>query len=197
MFESFAAEILGSQPPIPFSASTISLYVAYLFQKSFAPSTISTYLSAIGYVHKMLALPDNTQSFLVDKLVVGAYRLGHKIDIRLPITIPVLNNLVRAIPAVLASSYEQCLFRAMYLFAFSAFARIGELVTVYNVPLDNVLKLSDITIKYVGKQIQEVQVAFRQFKHNVKQGPQLISFSHGEAAFSSVQSIYAYLQNSP
>lgn len=68
-FESFSVEVLGQVSSLSLSVSIISLFVAYMFKKSFSPSAISTYLSALGYVHKMLSLPDNTRTFLIDKLV--------------------------------------------------------------------------------------------------------------------------------
>lgn len=57
-FESFSVEVLGQVCSLPLSVSTISLFVAYMFKISFSPSTISAYLSALGYVHKMLSLPE-------------------------------------------------------------------------------------------------------------------------------------------
>lgn len=169
-FESFSVEVLGQVSSLPLSVSTISLFVAYMFKKSFSPSTISTYLSALGYVHKMLSLPDNTRAFLIDKLVTGTYRLSQTIDTRLPITIPILNKMLLAIPVILNSYYEQCMFKAIFLFAFSTFARIGELVSVRDIPQEHTLQLSDVSLTSVQGEIKEAVVSFRKFKHNIKEG---------------------------
>lgn len=141
-----------------------------MFKKSFSLSTISTYLSALGYVHKMLSLPDNTRTFLIDKLVTGTYRLSQTIDTRLPITIPILNKMLLAIPVILNSYYEQCMFKAMFLFAFSTFARIGELVSVRDIPQEHTLQLSDVSLTSVQGEINEAVVSIRKFKHNIKEG---------------------------
>ncbi|VDI66828.1 Hypothetical predicted protein [Mytilus galloprovincialis] len=133
-FDSFCTEIMNQSLQPPLSVATISLFIAYMFKKSYAPSTISTYLSAIAYVHKMMSMPDNTQSFLVEKLVTGTYRLSKTFDSRLPITIPILNKLIQSITLVVKCTYDQVLFKAIFLFAFSTFSRVGELVTSKKCP---------------------------------------------------------------
>lgn len=60
-FETVCNEVLSVVIRPPLTVTVVSLFIAYLFKKSFAPSTISTYLSALAYVHKMLSLPDPTQ----------------------------------------------------------------------------------------------------------------------------------------
>lgn len=193
-FEEFCTELIGQSMELPLTGATISLFVAYLFKKSFAPSTISTYLSAIAYVHNILELPDPTKSFLVDKIVTGTYRLSSTIDSRLPITIPVLNRIVQIIPSLSISSYDQSLYRSMFLFAFSAFARVGELVSTHNVPDENIMQLQDISFLSSSGKIQEVQACFRKFKHNVKGSSKTIVFSHGRTRISAVDSLVEFVQ---
>ncbi|CAC5377478.1 unnamed protein product [Mytilus coruscus] len=125
-FDSFCTEMMNQRLQTPLCVATISLFIAYMFKKSYAPSTISTYLSAIAYVRKMMSMPDNTQSFLVEKLVTGTYRLSKTFDSRLPITIPILNKLLRSITLVdkCIHVYDQVLFKAIFLSAFSTFFRV-------------------------------------------------------------------------
>lgn len=182
---------------LPLSVATVSLFIAYMFKKSFAPTTISTYLSAVAYVHKMLSLPDNTQSFLVDKLITGTYRLSHTADSRLPITVPILNKLLVHLPSVILEYYDRILFKAIVLLAFSAFARIGELVTTKTVPEDHVLQLQDITVIYVESKATAIEVCFRKFKHNVKGTSHTIKFSNGPSSESAVLAIVEYLKIRP
>lgn len=196
-FDSFCTEIMNQSLQPPISVATISLFIAYMFKKSYAPSTISTYLSAIAYVHKMMSMPDNTRSFLVEKLVTGTYRLSKTFDSRLPITIPILNKLLHSITLVIKCTYDQVLFKAIFLFAFSTFSRVGELVTTKNAPNDNVLLLHDVSLSYVQGKAAEVQVCFRKFKHNVRGMPKTISFSHGTAMESAVVPMVEYLKVRP
>ena len=48
---------------LPLSTTTIALFVSYLRARKLAPSTISSYLSAISYVHKIKDLRDPTKEF--------------------------------------------------------------------------------------------------------------------------------------
>jgi hypothetical protein len=114
----------------------VSLFIAYLFKKYFAPSTISTYLSALAYVHKM--------SLLVHKLINGTYRLFKPFDSRMPITITIINRILVCIPSVILAKYEHYLFRALFVFACSAFARIGELFVVRDGDTSKVIQLADV-----------------------------------------------------
>lgn len=196
-FDSFCTEIMNQSLQPPISVATISLFIAYMFKKSYAPSTISTYLSAIAYVHKMMSMPDNTRSFLVEKLVTGTYRLSKTFDSRLPITIPILNKLLHSITLVIKCTYDQVLFKAIFSFAFSTFSRVGELVTTKNAQNDNVLLLHDVSLSYVQGKAAEVQVCFRKFKHNVRGMPKTISFSHGTAMESAVVAMVEYLKVRP
>lgn len=191
-FNSFAMNVFNATLTPPLSIATISLFTAFLHRKGHAPKTISTYLSAISYIHKMLSLPDPTDSFLVKKLTAGAYRLRPSFDLRLPITIPILNLLIASLDHTASSYFERILFQAMFLFAFCTFARIGEITT--SDKSHTVIQLSDICFykNKVGK-ATEVGVTFTEFKHNVSKQAHTISFNDGYAKRSAVQALSDYL----
>ena len=52
----------------PVSVNNLALFISYLSAKKFASSTISTYVSALSYVHKLGNFPDPTKNFLMQKL---------------------------------------------------------------------------------------------------------------------------------
>ena len=72
------------------------LLISYLTFRKLALSTITSYLSAISYVHKLRGLHDPTKSILIQKLLTALSR-RQPVDIRLPVTRPVLHELVRAL----------------------------------------------------------------------------------------------------
>ena len=59
---------------------------SFLSARKFASSTILTYFSALGYVHKLSNLPDLSKNFLVQKLLMAHIRLHPAPDVRLQIT---------------------------------------------------------------------------------------------------------------
>lgn len=183
----------------PSTSATVALFVAYLTHKQLGPKTILTYLSAVGYVHKMLSLSDPTQSYLIQKLVHGAFRLRPSADVRLPITVPILNKLIDAADHVANVIYDRVLIQAMFLFAFSCFARIGELTYTSADTTQNILQLSDVAteIPAGSTQASSISVTFRMFKHNTKGSPKTITFSHGPTQLSGVAALIRYLQVRP
>ena len=126
------------QPPI--DVSVICAFVAYLQNKGYSPKTMSTFLSAaISYSHKILDHSDPTSAFIVNKLIAGVYRRRPSFDSRFSTTVEILNQIVRSVNHTTEGLYDQCLYKAVFLFAFNTFARIGELTT----PGNNVLQFQD------------------------------------------------------
>lgn len=174
------------QPPVDVSA--ICAFLAYLNRQGYAPKTMSTFLSAISYAHKLLDFPDPTSAFVVSKLIAGAYRMRPTFDIRLPISVTILNRLVESLVHTTESMYDQCLYKAMFLFAFNTFARIGELTSSVN----SAVQLQDIVFQGI-KPHQSVTVTFRNFKHNLTGRPHTISFQAGPTAISAVTALTDFL----
>ena len=114
-----------SFPKLPLSVSDIVLFVAYLSAKKLAPSTISTYISALSYVHKIGSFSDPTKAFVVHKIMTAQSRLCSKLDIRLPITRSILHKLVQALNHTITPAYQILLFQTMFLVAFYGFFSSG------------------------------------------------------------------------
>ena len=91
----FSSEFCDSRRSLlPVSVNNLALFISYLSAKKFASSTISTYVSALSYVHKLGNFPDPTKNFLVQKLLTAHSKLHFSPDVRLPITRSVLQHLV-------------------------------------------------------------------------------------------------------
>ncbi len=112
---------------LPVSPSVLVLFIAYLFNLNYAPSTVNTYVSAIGYSHRLSNLPDPTRVFYIVQILKGYGKKGFRLDSRLPITLPILNHTIKASPHIYGSQYQICQFKVMCSMAFFAFLRIGEI----------------------------------------------------------------------
>ena len=141
----------------------------------------------------MRDLEDPTKHFIIQKLMAGAYRLRPSIDMRLPITAPLLHRLLQATEATM-SIFNRTLFQAMFSFAFYTYARIGELAVASKLNADNVLQIKDITVLRKGTTPVEIKVAFRKFKHNLTGRPHLVAFKANQTKFCPVQLLLRYLQ---
>ena len=171
MFKQFHLSVFDKlECTIPVDSTTLALFIAYLFEKSYAPSTVYTYVSAIGYYHRMADLPDPTKTFYVIEMLKGYNKIGRTVDSRLPITLPILSRIVMASEVVCSSNYEKLLFKAMCSLAFFAFLRIGEFTTTNHSSTNSVLQLDQVqkTMSQNGN-IHSLKVTFLNHKHNYNQ----------------------------
>ena len=76
--------------------ASLALFVAYLFDNKYASSTVNTYVSALGYYHRLAGLRDLTKTFYIRKILKGYGKISHKLDTRLPITLPILVRMMQA-----------------------------------------------------------------------------------------------------
>ena len=112
---------------LPFSPPTMALFISFLFDRNYAASTVSTYISALGYFHKLHGHDDPSKSFIISQMLKGYSKFDRRLDSRLPITLPLLHRLVIPSANLSVSRYNIALFQAMCLFAFHTFSRIGEI----------------------------------------------------------------------
>ena len=117
-FRQFYRQFYGSDdPPLPVPPTCLPLFISYLTFRKLALSTITSYLSAISYVHKLRGFHDPTKSFLIHKLVTALSR-RQPVDIRLPVTRPVLYELVRALNFTNSCAFQRSLFSPPFLVTF-------------------------------------------------------------------------------
>ena len=114
----------GTSTNIPISPPTLALFIAYLFDHHYASSTVNSYVSAIGYSHKLAGLHDPTKSFFINQMLKGYGKIGCRLDSRLPITLPILHRIVWATSHLSDSFFNTCRFQAMCLFAFYTSERL-------------------------------------------------------------------------
>ena len=91
---------------LPISPSVLALFIAYLFDLKYAPSTVNTYVSAIGHSHRLSGLPDPTRVFYILQILKGYGKKGFRLDSRLPITLPILNRIIEASAHIAGSRYQ-------------------------------------------------------------------------------------------
>ena len=117
---------------LPLDVNQILLLLSFLNMKGLAPSSITTYLSAIGYVHKAYNVINPTVNFLVQKVLAAINRIHGVGDARLPITKFILHRLIDAVPTVVSNYYNSKLLKAMFLIAFYGLFRVGEITIQRN-----------------------------------------------------------------
>ena len=107
-------------PALPVSIPILMGFIAHLHNDGYAPASIITTVSAISYFHKVNGLTDPARNFLISKLLTRAQNLRSVSDVRLPVTLPILSQLIRAVPLVFTSHYKCLMLHAMMVLAFKA-----------------------------------------------------------------------------
>ncbi|CAC5370331.1 unnamed protein product [Mytilus coruscus] len=78
--------------------NVICNFIAYLSVRSYAPSSVKSYIFGIAFKCKMLNIADNTQNFIFKQMLIGMERLDKRVDSRLPITTQILDKLISLLP---------------------------------------------------------------------------------------------------
>ena len=121
MYEEFTKIYFAHRVLFPISVVRLSLFITFLNAKGYAPASISFYISELGYVHKIRGLSDPSTTFIVRRLLRSVHKSGRNGDTRLPITEPILLELVKSLTKVTDSYYDQIMFRSMFMLAFYVF----------------------------------------------------------------------------
>jgi hypothetical protein len=178
---------------MPLTPSNLGLFIAYMFQHKYAPSTANIYVSALGYCHRLVGAHDPTRVFWAMEMLKGYRKLGPRIDSRLPVTLPILRNIITVTPSLCSSVYNTFLFKAMCTTAFFAFLRVGEITYCPRSPavlqVKQVVKLEDPSGATVG-----LKINFDDFKHSYNQPHISITLSR-RSDICPVQSLLDYLSH--
>lgn len=194
LFYQFLNSIFNSvHTSLPISSHMLAVFIGYMYDNHYAPSTVSSYVSALCYSHKSLGFPDPTKAFFIVQMIKGYSKLGSRLDSRLPITLPILHRIIESSSQLAISRYSCCQFQAMCSIAFYAFLRIGEMTSTSGkkdiVPLQvhQLVKLLDHT-----KRVVALKVVFGNFKHNYNQLPYCIEITR-QPSFCPVLFLLEYL----
>lgn len=122
MYSTFVTHRFKGKAVLPASENTVILFIANCFENNLAAATVSTYVSALSYYHKIKNLPDPTNNFVVKKCLQGYQKIKSQCDTRKPITFMILQQLITSLIHV----YVCIMLKAMYLLAFFGMLRVGE-----------------------------------------------------------------------
>ena len=114
-------------------------------------------------------IDDPTQAFVTKKILKGCQCLGSTKDTRLPITPEILLKIIHALNHTVPVFFHRCLLRSLFLLAFHAFLRLGEITTKSTADAHKVLQRSDLHFKYNGSSLKSVQIVMRDIKTNKNQ----------------------------
>ena len=112
--------------PLPLSVDCIMGFIGHLYNLRYAPATITSSVSAISFVHRLLGLRDPGEVPLVKQMLQGCRRLTGSHDRRLPITAFLLEKILQAAEQSISCPFTQARFAAMCSLAFCCFTKAGR-----------------------------------------------------------------------
>ena len=191
-FSQFVCHILKQSCSLPVSVAQVILYVANLAEQGARPTTVATQLSALSFIHKLRGLPDPTATFIVSKMVQGLRHTSKPPTARLPITLQILQRITSALTITITSHYQRTMFRAMFLLAFYACLRIGEIAR--NKISTHLLQLSDVRFGHaLGISNTNAIVNLSSFKHSSPNSIQSIKIRDSPPMYP-VRSLINYIK---
>jgi integrase len=168
-------------------------FIGYLFEKQYSSSSIASHISALGYVHKLLNVPDPTQTFIVRKLLKGCHKLLPSQDSRLPITKNIMQKILAALVFTVPQALNRVLLQSLFLLCFNAFLRLGEVITKSAADKDTVVQVQDVIFNGEKSKPVSVQIVLSHHKSQQKNEPIIISIqANSTSQFCPVQYLCRY-----
>ena len=93
-------------------------FVAFMSLGGLAPTTIITYMSEVKHHLCLKGARDFNDSFLLRLMLKGVAASLHEPDVRLPITLPVLERMLHALPIIHDNQFEVCMYSALLTVGF-------------------------------------------------------------------------------
>ena len=109
---------------------------------------MSSYISALGFPHRLASVPDPTKSEMIKLALRGYSKMNPSRDTQLLISLPTLENITLACEHTKSSQYSRKLIQAMYAVALFAALRVGEITYRGNQPGQNIISISQIDRLY-------------------------------------------------
>ena len=144
---------------LPVSIPHLSIFVSYLHTQRYSPASVVAHTSSIGYIHRLMGLPNPVSATIIQKLLAGVTRVSPPTPPRLPITIGILVSLLRGVDQVVVHHYHRALLKAMLTVGFFGLMRIGELTKTK----ENIVPLNISQLTY---HFTYITISITHFKHN-------------------------------
>ena len=102
----------------------------------------------------------------------GYSKLNPSADSRLPITLPILEDIILACEHTKSLLYSRKLIQAMYAIAFFAALRVGEITSRAHQPRKNIMAISQtVFLKTRESAVSAIKLTLRNYKHSNASNP--------------------------
>ena len=180
-------------PVLPVTEDVAAMFITYLSMKSYAPSTIHSYISALGHINQLKKGKSLSNSLQCRKLLDGIDKSKPPSKTREPVTLEILHRLIDSTNYIIHDIYTITLYKALYASMFYMCTRVGEVANSHG-NSKNVLQLADVQLTNPPNSIPFFTVHFSKFKHNKSSKAHSIPVKPGIAPYCPVKLLQNYLQ---
>jgi len=193
-YQQFHAVYYSNKPLLPILPAQLAQFITVCHHRPLQPSTITSYLPAISYIHNIHGLPNPRDSFILQKLMKNLRRHQSR-DKRQPFTLDSLKGLVSTLKTQVATGYDRLLFRAMFLLAFFGLLRVGEIASSRQA-IPNVILRENILVHRTNKIATSIAIHLHHFKHSRGRSATIhVSRQTLHRSICPVHAILRYLQH--
>lgn len=180
--------------PVP--VNDLLNFIAFLSVQGLSGGTISSYISGVSYHHKIQGIQDTTKFFIIGKALEGIKRIqgGKRNDIRAPITVQLLSDMISCLDKVCKNKYEAALFSAVFSVAFFGLLRVGEITTSKS---KSVINGSNLTISDILVRRKVLELRVRWSKTDQKGKSVTLLIAENGKNYCPVRLINEYLKVRP
>lgn len=191
-YSNFVQQFFLKEQCLPPSIHHLSAFLAHCYLKGFAAATTRTLVSSLSFIFQLGSYTDITQHFICKKMLQGFSKAKPSADSRLPITPSILQQIVNSLQFTTKSDFLRKLFKAMFVLAFCAFLRIGE-ITKTSSPVQHFLLFSNVTLGSLHNK-NFIDITIPHFKHSKSNNTTLRIYENlGNLQLCPYQSLLNYL----
>lgn len=194
-YQNFVIQFFGpTEQPLPPSLKHLTAFIAHCNIKGLAASTTRTFISSLSFIFQLGNYQDISQTFLIKKMLKGFHKSKPTTDPRLPITPEILSSLLQSLEHTTSSFFTKLLLKAMFILAFCAFLRIGEITKTPN-PTQHFLLFGNVFTGLDEHQNGYVEINIPHFKHAKSNTTTLrLHQNKNNPCFCPYQSMHNYLK---
>lgn len=186
LYQQFIVSSFGSSvQPFPPDIQHLTLFITHCYNQNLASSTVASYISSLAYIFELGQFEDKTQHFLVKKMLQGYSHLRPSSNGRWPITPNILRRIIDSLNDTVISHFKMSLFKAMFLLAFHAFLRDGEIT--------NTGKAKHYLLREQVQVSDQILISFNHYKHSNSKCVVSVSRNSHFPQYCPVVSLLEYL----
>ncbi len=185
----FMENVLGVKHSFPVQADVVAMFCLHVHEGGWAVVTLRQKLSAISYLHNLYRLEDPCKDVKVSLVLKALVKDEVPCESKNPITIGLLECIMEVVHLAVDGLFEMHLFRAIVSIMYHVCLRIGECV-LSNPRQDHSMAWDQICFikNHSTNEVASCNVSFKNFKHPLRWGRQVIDIAHLTAFSSTVKS---------